>query len=171
VPKKAAKKKAAPKKRKPSPPPVPLTGKHKSHLRALAHPLKPVVQIGKQGLSDAVLTALDVALERHELIKVKVSGESELDAAELAPKIAKATRGQVAQIIGRTLVLYRRRAENPKIQLPKAKPKAAAAATPAAAREEDDYGPDDGEDAVDDEDDEDDDELDDEDADEDEDLE
>jgi RNA-binding protein len=175
VPKKAAKKKAAPKKRKPSPPPVPLTGKHKSHLRALAHPLKPVVQIGKQGLSDAVLTALDVALERHELIKVKVSGESELDAAELAPKIAKATRGQVAQIIGRTLVLYRRRAENPKIQLPKAKPKAAARpSASSAAREEDDYGPDDDDDAVDDEDDEDDleeDDPDDEDEDQDEDLE
>jgi RNA-binding protein len=164
VPKKAAKKKAAPKKRKPSPPPVPLTGKHKSHLRALAHPLKPVVQIGKQGLSDAVLSALDVALERHELIKVKVSGDSELDAAELAPKIAKGTRSQVAQIIGRTLVLYRRRAENPKIQLPKAKAKTAARPAAAAARAEDDYGPDD------DEDDEDDD-LDDEDADEDEDLE
>jgi RNA-binding protein len=156
VPKKAVKKKAAPKKRKPSPPPVPLTGKHKSHLRALAHPLKPVVQIGKQGLSDAVLTALDVALERHELIKVKVSGESELDAAELAPKIAKATRGQVAQIIGRTLVLYRRRPDSPKIQLPKAKAKATAAARASApvAREEDDYGPDDDEDAVDDDDDE-----------------
>jgi RNA-binding protein len=169
VPKKAVKKKAAPKKRKPSPPPAPLTGKHKSHLRALAHPLKPVVQIGKQGLSDAVLTALDVALERHELIKVKVSGESELDAAELAPKIAKATRGQVAQIIGRTLVLYRRRPDSPKIQLPKAKPKAAARASAPVAREEDDYGPDDDEDAVDDDEDE---ELgDDEDADDDEDLE
>ena len=165
MPKKAVKKKAAPKKRKSSPPPVPLTGKHNSYLRALAHPLKPVVQIGKQGLSDAVLTALDVALERHELIKVKVSGDSELDAAELAPKIAKGTRSQVAQIIGRTLVLYRRRTENPKIELPKAKPKRAARPTAAAAaRAEDAYGPDD-------DDDDDDEDLDDEDEDEDEDLE
>lgn len=170
MPKKAVAKKAAPKKKKPSPPPVPLTGKHKSHLRALAHPLKPVVQIGHQGLTDAVLAALDVALERHELIKVKVSGEAEQDADELGPKLAKATRSQVAQIIGRTVVLYRRRAEDPKIQLPKAKAKSAPrpAAPAAAAREEDDYGSDDEDDddlADDDED------ADDEDADDDEDLE
>ena len=169
MPKKAVTKKAAPKKKKPSPPPVPLTGKHKSQLRALAHPLKPVVQIGHQGLTDAVLAALDTALERHELIKVKVSGEAEQDASELGPKIAKATRSQVAQIIGRTVVLYRRRPDSPKIQLPKAKAKSAARpAAPAAAREEEDYGSDDEDDddlADDDED------ADDDDADDDEELE
>jgi RNA-binding protein len=158
VPKKAVKQKAASKKKKKSSaPPVPLTGKHKSHLRALAHPLKPVVQIGHQGLTDAVVAALDVALERHELIKVKISSEAELDAVDIAPQIAKATRSQVAQIIGRTLVLYRRRDENPKIVLPKAKAKAEARPNATAAvREEDDYASDD-EDDDGDEDDEDDD--------------
>jgi RNA-binding protein len=141
VPKKAVKKKAAPKKRKPSAPLSPLTGKHKSFLRSLAHPLKPVVQLGHQGLTEGVVAALEVALERHELIKLKVSGESEVGAAELAPAIEKATRSQVAQIIGRTIVLYRRRDENPKIVLPKAKPKSAArpAAPALEAEREDDY--------------------------------
>lgn len=144
------KKKAAPKKRKPSAPLSPLTGKHKSFLRSLAHSLKPVVQIGHQGLTEGVVSALEVALERHELIKLKVSGESETSAAELAPAIEKVTRGQVAQIIGRTVVVYRRRDENPKIVLPKAKPKAAARPAPPAHEAEDDYETDDDDDDADD---------------------
>ncbi len=143
MPKKAARKQAkgpaAPAKKtkkKPKAPPAPLTGKQKSHLRSLAHPLKPVVQIGHQGLTDGVIAALDAALERHELIKVKVSSDAEQDAAELQPVLEKATFAQVAQIIGRTLVVYRRHESAPKIVLPKPKTKRAAAAPPAAAYEE-----------------------------------
>ncbi len=109
------------KKQKPRAPAAPLTGKQKSYLRALAHPLKPVVQIGHQGLTAGVLSALDAALEQHELIKLKVTGEAEIDAAEIAAEIEKATTSQVAQHIGHTLVLYRRREQEPKIVLPRAK--------------------------------------------------
>jgi RNA-binding protein len=116
-----------PKKRKPSAPLVPLTGKQKSFLRSLAHKLKPVVQVGHQGVTEAVLAALDVALERHELVKLKVSGEAELEPTEIAPEVEKATKSQLAQIIGHTLVLYRRHAESPKIVLPRVKPAKAAA--------------------------------------------
>lgn len=119
-----------PKKRKARAPLVPLTGKQKSHLRSLAHSLKPVVQIGHQGLTAGVVAALETALERHELIKVKVSGEAEVEADELAPAIVKATHGQLAQIIGHTLVIYRRRDENPKIVLPKIKAAKTAKAAP-----------------------------------------
>lgn len=115
-----------PKKRKARAPLVPLTGKQKSHLRSLAHSLKPVVQVGHQGLTDGVMAALEVALERHELIKVKVSGESDVEPAEIAPAIEKGLHCQLAQLIGHTLVLYRRRDENPKIVLPKIKSKNAA---------------------------------------------
>ncbi len=156
MPKKAVKKKAAPKKKQRSAPLSPLTGKHKSFLRSLAHPLKPVVQIGHQGMTEGVLSALEVALERHELIKVKVSGESEQEAAELAPAVEKATRAQVAQIIGRTLVLYRRRDENPKIVLPRAKPKSVARPAAPAIEADDDYDTDDDVDGAADDDDDDD---------------
>lgn len=115
------------KKQKPRPPAAPLTGKQKSHLRSLAHPLKSVVQIGHQGLTAGVLSALEVALERHELIKVKISGEAEVEAEEVGPEIERATHSQLAQIIGHTLVLYRRREREPKIVLPRAKAKAAPA--------------------------------------------
>jgi RNA-binding protein len=110
------------KKQKARTPTAPLTGKHKSYLRSLAHPLKPVVQIGHQGLTAGVLSALDVALERHELIKVKVAGDAEVEAEQLSPEIEKRTGCRVAQIIGHTLVLYRRRQQDPKIALPRAKP-------------------------------------------------
>lgn len=111
---------------------VPLTGKQKSHLRSLAHSLKAVVQIGHQGLTDGVLAALDVALERHELIKAKVTGEADVKPSEIAPAIEKATRSQLAQIIGHTLVLYRRRDENPKIVLPRVKAASKSSAKPTA---------------------------------------
>jgi RNA-binding protein len=140
------------KKRKPAAPPAPLTGKQKSHLRALAHKLKPVVQLGHQGLTEGVLTALDVALEKHELIKLKVAGDAEVDAAEIVPAIEKAARCQVAQLIGHTLVIYRRRERDPKIVLPRVKPAKVAASTLGPRRnphhedDEDDFTADDLED-------------------------
>jgi RNA-binding protein len=118
------------KKRKASAPPAPLTGKQKSFLRSLAHKLKPVVQVGRQGATEAVLAAVEVALERHELIKVKVAGESEVDVVEVAPALEKGTFSQVAQIIGHTVVLYRRRDKDPKIVLPRNKPSKAGAPKP-----------------------------------------
>lgn len=123
-----------PKKSKPTAPLVPLTGKQKSYLRSLAHKLKPVVQIGHQGVTPGVVAALDVALERHELIKVKVAGDAEVDASDIGPKLEKSTKSQVAQIIGHTLVVYRRRKENPKVVLPKDKPKRAPARPAPAAK-------------------------------------
>jgi RNA-binding protein len=97
-----------------------LTGKQRSYLRSLAHPLKPVVQIGQSGLTDAVLSAIDGALVTHELIKVRVTGNDELDADELSVEIAKRTRSIVAQVIGKTVVVYRARKKDPVIVLPKA---------------------------------------------------
>lgn len=108
-----------------------LSGKQRSFLRALAHPLKPVVQIGHGGLTDAVLTAIDGALQTHELIKVRVTGNDELSAAELALEIEQRTRSQVAQVIGKTLVVYRGRKKDPVIVLPKPGAKSTAKASKA----------------------------------------
>ena len=102
--------------------PAPLTGKQKSFLRALAHPLKPVVQIGHGGLSDAVLAAIDGALSTHELIKVRITGQEDVDVGELALEVEAGTRSTVAQVIGKTLVVYRARKKDPVIVLPSDKP-------------------------------------------------
>jgi RNA-binding protein len=100
--------------------PAVLTGKQRSYLRALAHPLKPVVQIGHGGLTEAVLAAIEGALLIHELIKVRVTGNDEMSASELAPEVEKRTRSSVAQVIGKTLVVYRGRKKDPLIILPQA---------------------------------------------------
>ena len=96
-----------------------LNGKQKRYLRALAHHKKPVVQLGKDGLTDAVCTQIDQSLEIHELIKVKVSSAvEELDA--VGQQIAQKTRSSLCDVIGRTLLLYRRRSKEPTIVLPRA---------------------------------------------------
>jgi RNA-binding protein len=103
--------------------PAALTGKQRSFLRALAHPLKPVVQVGHGGLTDSVLAAIDGALSTHELIKVRITGKEDASAAELAPEVEARTRSSVAQVIGKTLVVYRARRKDPVIVLPKASAK------------------------------------------------
>jgi RNA-binding protein len=100
--------------------PTLLTGKQRSYLRALAHPLKPIVQIGHGGLTDSVVSAIDGALLTHELIKVRVTGNEEVSASAVALEVEKRTRSLVAQVIGKTLVVYRGRKKDPTIILPNA---------------------------------------------------
>jgi RNA-binding protein len=97
----------------------PLTGSQLRYLRALGHSKKPVVQIGHGGLSASVLSAIDQALETHELVKIRVSSESPSEISELCAAIEKGTRSLIAQSIGRTLLVYRRRKKDPSIVLPK----------------------------------------------------
>jgi len=97
-----------------------LTGKQKSHLRALAHTLEPVVQLGRQGLTAAVLREIDGALESHELIKVKLPKDPATPAADLAASIEAELGAQSVQQIGHLLLLYRKRQKDPRIALPAA---------------------------------------------------
>ena len=90
----------------------------KRYLKGLAHPLKPVVMIGNKGLTDTVLAEIENALERHELIKVRVSGQEKAEQAEMIATIALKTSSNVVMIIGHIGVFYRA-AKEPKIQLPK----------------------------------------------------
>jgi RNA-binding protein len=98
-----------------------LSGKQRRHLRALAHDLKPVVQIGVHGLNDGVVRAVDEALNTHELIKVRISGEGGKPDA-VGAELCAAARAHLAQVIGRMLVLYRRRKNKPTLLLPGEKP-------------------------------------------------
>ena len=98
-----------------------LTGKQRHHLRGLAHAMKPVVQIGKGGIDDGLITALDQALTDHELVKVRVGDSASVDRHEAAEELAVATRSEVAQVLGNIVLLYRPHPEEPKIVLPKTK--------------------------------------------------
>lgn len=93
-----------------------MTGKQRRFLRALGHHLSPVVQIGHDGVSDALVKAAGEQLEAHELIKVKIGEGDRHEAADL---LAEKTGSEVAQVLGRTALLYRRRKDKPEIVLPK----------------------------------------------------
>lgn len=95
-----------------------LTGKQKRHLRGLAHHLNPVVHAGKEGVSEAVERKATQELEHHELIKVKLGEGCLDDKAEAAAKLAAYCGAAVVQVIGRTIVLYRRKKVEPVIVLP-----------------------------------------------------
>jgi RNA-binding protein len=99
---------------------VELTAKQKQHLRALAHPLKPLVQIGTKGIQDSLVQQISDQLVAHELIKVRFNTESSVEPADAAADLVARTRSQLVQRSGRILVLYRRHPEKPKIELPKA---------------------------------------------------
>jgi RNA-binding protein len=97
---------------------MPLTGTAARTLRALAHPLDPVVQVGKDGLTKDVVTAIERALHDHELIKVKLLLDGAVERKITAAKMASQTSSDVAQIIGRMVVLYRPRPKKPTIKVP-----------------------------------------------------
>jgi RNA-binding protein len=99
-----------------------MTGKERRHLRALAHPLSPVVILGQRGLTDAVVRQVDGALTDHELIKVRLGSECPLGKDEAAGALAERTGADVAGMVGRVLILYRPHPEKPRIVLPKAQP-------------------------------------------------
>jgi RNA-binding protein len=104
----------------PAAPPPELDGRQRRHLRALAHHQKAIVQIGGQGLTPGVVQAVDTALTRHELVKVKVTSDAPVTLAEVGPELAVQTRSALAQTIGRTLLLYRPHPKKPRIVLPRA---------------------------------------------------
>jgi RNA-binding protein len=98
---------------------MPLTGNAARSLRALAHDLKPVVHVGKNGSNAEVAKAVAQALTDHELIKVKVLRECPITPDEVGAGLADATRSDVAQRIGRIVVLYKPHPKKPKIKIPK----------------------------------------------------
>jgi len=96
-----------------------LTSKQTRHLRGKAHHLKPVVQIGGQGVTVALIGATDDALECHELIKIKLGDiEDRNEVKDAAAKLSEETGSDVVQIIGKTIVLFRQLEEASAYTLP-----------------------------------------------------
>jgi len=85
-------------------------------LRAAGHHLSPVVQVGKDGVTAAVLRQLDEALLAHELVKVKVGTESPEDRFEAAARVAAGPGVLLAQVLGRTMLVYRKHPEKPRFE-------------------------------------------------------
>jgi RNA-binding protein len=96
-----------------------LKGSDRKHLRGLAHHLKPVVQVGKQGVIENLITSVSQALDAHELIKVKFVDHTQ-EREELSREIANRTGSELAGLVGNVAILYRQHsdAEKRKIRLP-----------------------------------------------------
>lgn len=84
-----------------------LRGKQKRYLRSQAHHLQPIFQIGKGGLNEAMIYQINEALEKRELIKVTLLQNTDEIAENVAETLKKEIHCEIAQIIGRVLVLYK----------------------------------------------------------------
>jgi len=95
-----------------------LSNKQKKHLKGLAHPLKPVVLLGQNGLTEGVLAEIENALNFHELIKVKVATDDREMKQLIIDAIVRETESVNIAKIGHIVVLYRQ-SEEKKIDLPR----------------------------------------------------
>jgi len=97
---------------------MPLTTKQRQYLKGLGHSLKPVIQVGKEGLTDRVIASISKALLDHELIKINILETALLERNEAAEEISTELKAEIVQILGRKVLLYRKNPEKAKIQLP-----------------------------------------------------
>ncbi|WP_062049991.1 ribosome assembly RNA-binding protein YhbY [Bacillus sp. JCM 19034] len=95
-----------------------LTGKQKRFLRAKAHHLQPIFQVGKGGVNENMSKQISDALEARELLKVSILQNCDEDKNEVARSLTEATGAELVQIIGHTIVLYKESKENKEIVLP-----------------------------------------------------
>ncbi|MGB1261603.1 MAG: ribosome assembly RNA-binding protein YhbY [Cognaticolwellia sp.] len=95
-----------------------LNKKQIQYLKGLAHSLKPVVLLGNNGLTEAVVAEIDFALNHHELIKVKIPTEDRETKALIVEAICRETNATKVQVIGKTLIIFRT-SEEKKVRIPK----------------------------------------------------
>ncbi len=96
-----------------------LTGKQKRFLRAEAHHLSPIFQVGKGGVNDNMIKQVGEALEARELLKISVLQNCEQNKDDVATMVTKGTRAELVQTIGNIVVVYKESRENKKLELPK----------------------------------------------------
>ncbi|MEE9357034.1 ribosome assembly RNA-binding protein YhbY [Candidatus Vondammii sp. HM_W22] len=96
---------------------MPITKKQKRHLKSLVHHLKPVVIVGQHGLTDGVLAELELTMETHELIKVRVNAADKEERKVMLNNICEKTRSELVGFIGHVAAFYRRHPDKPKISL------------------------------------------------------
>lgn len=109
-------------------------GELRRALRGHGHALSPLVQIGKFGLTDAVIKQVNQALDDHELIKVKVGGECPADRHEVADRLDREAGVDLVQMVGRVILLYKRHPRTPRYEGKRAQASKETAEAPAAAK-------------------------------------
>ena len=97
-----------------------LSPKQRRFLRAQAHALEPVVSLGKEGMTESLVAAVNEALLAHELIKIRVLENAPLTRQEAAEALPGQVKAELVGLIGRVLILYKRHPHKPKLVLPRA---------------------------------------------------
>jgi RNA-binding protein len=96
-----------------------LRPRQRALLRSIAQAVKPILQIGKDGVTDAVADSVTAALNNRELLKIRILETAPATAPELGAELVARVQGaHLIQVIGRTLVIYRRHPHKPEITLP-----------------------------------------------------
>ncbi len=98
-----------------------ITAAQKRFLRSKAHHLKPVVMVGQHGLSENVMNEVNLALDAHELIKVKLSVGDRDEKKKVLGEVIANSKAELIQSIGHVAILFRRNHKKPKIELPRTK--------------------------------------------------
>jgi len=95
-----------------------VRGKQRRYLRGLGVNLDAVVFIGKEGITDAVVGELSRVLKKRELVKVRLLDNVDGDRKDVAKALAAKAEAELIQVLGRTVLLWRRNEEKPTIRLP-----------------------------------------------------
>ena len=95
-----------------------LTGKQKQFLKGLAHPLSPIVRVGKGGVTQSVVEETKKSLHAHELIKVRLPGLDREERDSALHSLARRTESTMVTRIGHVAVLYKTHPKLPRIVLP-----------------------------------------------------
>ena len=98
-----------------------LNGKQKRYLKSLGHHLSPVVLIGKEGMNVRLIDTVRRELANHELIKIKIGNNSNVEKHDAVRTLTAATRSELVQLIGKSLLLFQENPEKPddqRIKLP-----------------------------------------------------
>ena len=95
-----------------------LSSRQRQFLRGLAHPLAPIVRVGKGGVTPPVIAETKKSLHAHELIKVRIDVDDGAARKAVAEQLAAETDSHLAGTVGKVAILYRERDEEPEIELP-----------------------------------------------------
>ncbi len=95
-----------------------LTGKQKRYLRAMGNEMEPILQVGKGGISETVVTQTDETLEARELIKCRVLQNCSEEPKNVAAQLSEQVQADLVQVIGHNFLLYRPSKNKPFIELP-----------------------------------------------------
>jgi RNA-binding protein len=95
-----------------------LSNKQKQYLKGLAHSIKPIIQLGGNGLTEGVLAEIENALGHHELIKIKVPSDDREEKSLIMDAIIRETGAVKLQVIGHTLIMFKQ-SDDKKIEIPR----------------------------------------------------